>query len=111
MKPSTSASMRDVATRAGVTAATVSLCLKGSPDVRPETRVKIMEAVSALGYRKNPFVSALMKSRRHRGPAPGGPTLAFLTAFPTRDGWRKVTTPVFRQMFDGALIRARQCGY
>jgi hypothetical protein len=57
-------------------------------------------------------VRALMRSRRHRGlGVPGGPALAYITAFPTRDGWRNLGTPVFAQMFAGAQARAEQSGY
>jgi LacI family transcriptional regulator len=103
--------MRDVAARVGVTAFTVSLCLRGNPSITPATRARVLVAVQELGYRPNPMVRALMRSRRHRGAAPGGPALAFVTGFPTRDGWRRLGTCVFAQMFDGALARAEQCGY
>lgn len=103
--------MRDVAARAGVTASTVSLCLKASPLISAATRDRVLAAANELGYRPNPLVRALMKSRRRRGGAPGGPTLAFVTAFPTRDGWRQLGTPVFPQMFEGAKARAAECGY
>lgn len=103
--------MRDVAARAGVTASAVSLCLNGSPQISAATRSRILRAVNELGYRTNPFVRALMRSRRQRRAAPGGPALAFVTGFPTRDGWRSLGTPVFAQMFAGARRRAEQCGY
>jgi DNA-binding LacI/PurR family transcriptional regulator len=103
--------MRDVALRAGVTAATVSLSLRGSPLITSATRAKVLEAAHALGYQPNPLVRALMRSRRRRGAAPGGPTLGFITGFPSRHGWRRIPTPVFQQMFTGARTRAKQCGY
>ncbi len=103
--------MRDVAVRAGVTASTVSLCLKASPLISAATRERVLTAARELGYRPNPLVRALMKARRRRGGAPGGPTLAFVTAFPTRDGWQQLGTPVFPQMFEGAKARAVECGY
>lgn len=103
--------MRDVAARAGVTASTVSLCLKASPLISAATRERVLSVANELGYRPNPLVRALMKSRRRRGGAPGGPTLAFVTAFPARDGWRKLGTLVFPQMYEGAKARAAECGY
>src|SRR3954468_14229246 len=111
MKTTAPVSMRDVALRAGVTASTVSLCLRESPSIPPPTRARVLAAAQELGYRMNPFVSALMRSRRQRGAAPGGPALAFVTAFPTRDGWRKLGTPVFAQMFEGARLCAERRGY
>lgn len=103
--------MRDVAARVGVTASTVSLSLRGHASITVATRERVLSAAHELGYRPNPMVRALMRSRRHRGAAPGGPAIAFVTAFPTRDGWRTLGTPVFAQMFEGARARAEQCGY
>jgi LacI family transcriptional regulator len=111
MKTTTPVSMRDVAIRAGVTAATVSLSLRGSPLITQATRTKVLNAAQALHYQSNPLVRALMRSRRRRGAAPGGPTLAIVTGFPTRHGWRNLTTPVFQQLFTGVRTRAGQCGY
>src|SRR5216684_9356609 len=105
MKTTTPVSMRDVALRAGVTAATVSLSLRGSPLITPATRAKVLNAAQALHYQSNPLVRALMRSRRRRGAAPGGPTLAIITGFPTRHGWRNLTTPVFQQLFTGVRTR------
>ena len=103
--------MRDVAARAGVTAATVSLTLKGSPLITQATRTKVLEAAHALNYQPNPLVRALMRSRRRRGAAPGGAALAIITGFPTRHGWRNLMTSVFQQMFTGVRTRAGQYGY
>lgn len=104
-------SMRDVARKAGVTTSTVSLCLRQSPRISAETRQRVLAAAEALGYRPHPLVQSLMRTRRRRGEAALGPALAFVTAFPTRDGWRRDPTPVFGQMFAGARQRAEECGY
>ncbi len=45
------ARIADVAARAGVGVATVSRVLNGSPNVRPATRDRVLEAISALNYR------------------------------------------------------------
>lgn len=103
--------MRDVAARAAVSVATVSLVLRRSPLITADTRERVLAAVQALGYRPNPFVQSLMRTRRRRGGPLSGAVIAYVTAFPTREGWRKDPTPVFRQMFDGASARAAECGY
>ncbi len=103
--------MRDVAARAAVSAATVSLVLRRSPLISAKTRERVLSAARALGYRPNPFVQSLMRTRRRRGGAALGPVLAFVTGHPSRDGWRRDPTPVFRQMFEGARLRAEECGY
>lgn len=103
--------MRDVAARAEVTAATVSLVLRRSPLISIPTRERVLAAVRALNYRPHPYVQSLMRTRRRRGAAPLGPVIAFVTGHATRDGWRRDPTPVFRQMFAGAQARAAECGY
>ena len=62
-----------------------------------------------MGYRQNPLVAALMQSRR-RGQAAAHVTLAFVTNYPTRYGWRPEhhDRPDF---FPGAVERARAFGY
>jgi LacI family transcriptional regulator len=48
--------MQDVARQVGVTAATVSLALSGSPRISPATRAKVEQTAREMGYR--PHVSA-----------------------------------------------------
>jgi DNA-binding LacI/PurR family transcriptional regulator len=103
--------MREVARATGVSIATVSKALGNKPDISQETRSRVLSACAQLGYKTNPLVAALMRSRRrHRSPA-SGLTLAFVTAFPTADGWRKHPAPIFRQMFAGAQRRASERNY
>lgn len=61
--------MRDVAERAGVSQATVSLVLNGAPNMRisKTTRRRVIEACEALGYRKDKAHSAREDRRRPIG--------------------------------------------
>ena len=52
--------MTDVARAAGVHQTTVSLALRNSPKLPPETRKRIQAIARDLGYRADPLVSALM---------------------------------------------------
>jgi hypothetical protein len=81
------ATLQDVATRTGVHRTTVSLALRDHPRIPAETRARVRAAAEALGYRINPLVSALMQSRR-TGRAVKHVTLAYVTNYPTRYGWR-----------------------
>lgn len=47
------ATLKDVATRAGVSIATVSYCINGTHNLRPETRARINEAIAELNYIPN----------------------------------------------------------
>ncbi|MER5646853.1 LacI family DNA-binding transcriptional regulator [Streptosporangium sp. NPDC002524] len=52
--------MADVATRAGVSHQTVSRVLNDHPNVRAETRARVLEAIDELGYRRNMVARALV---------------------------------------------------
>lgn len=57
------ATIRDVASRAGVSIATVSRVLSDKQHIRPEVRERVREAVAELGYRPN-RVARQLRSRR-----------------------------------------------
>ena len=59
-----SVTMKTIAAQAGVTQATVSMCLANSPRIPAATRERIQAVADRLGYRPNPYVSALMRIRR-----------------------------------------------
>jgi LacI family transcriptional regulator len=102
------ATLEDVADRAGVHRSTVSLALRDHPRIPEATRRRICAIAEKLGYRANPLVTALMQSRRTGRKTPV--TIAFVTAYPTRYGWRPVhhARPDF---FPGADARAKELGY
>src|SRR5690625_2985621 len=56
-------SMADVAARAGVSYQTVSRVLNEPQIVRPDTRVRVEEAIAALGYTRNRAARALKTTR------------------------------------------------
>jgi LacI family transcriptional regulator len=102
--------MADVAAAAKVHVSTVSLCLRNSPLIPEATRRRIRTAATKLGYRPDPLVSALMRRRRTGRDAQSHAVIAFVTAFPSREGWRK-TSPMFVGYFKGARHRAEEIGY
>lgn len=56
--------LADVARLAGTSTAVVSYVLNDGPrTVAPQTRAKVEQAITALGYRRNPLASALMAGR------------------------------------------------
>ncbi len=103
------ATLQDVAARAGVHRTTVSLALRDHPSIPSETRRRIKAIAEELGYRANPLVTALMRSRR-TGKAVKHAVLAYVTNHPTRYGWRppELNEPDF---FPGAVERAKDLGY
>src|SRR4051812_17574522 len=100
---------RDVARRAGVHQTTVSLVLRNHPSVPAETRDRVLAAVKQLGYKRHPFLAALMSSRMRLTSGPGNPILAFFTDFDSPDRWKESPTAV--EMFEGARARAQELGF
>jgi Transcriptional regulators len=103
------ATLEDVAKRAGVHRTTVSLSLRDHPRIPASTRERVKAIAKELGYRMNPLVSALMQSRRSGKPVKHA-ALAYVTNYPTRYGWRPEhhDRPNF---FPGAAERAQDFGY
>jgi len=101
--------LQDVAERAGVHRTTVSLALRDYPRLPLATRQRVQAIAKKLGYRANPLVTALMRSRR-AGKMVKHAVLAYVTNHPTRFGWRPPET-VQPDFFPGAVARAWELGY
>jgi Transcriptional regulators len=100
---------RDVAKRAGVHQTTVSLVLRNHPSVPEETRNRVLAVVKQLGYKRHPFLAALMSSRMRLTSGTRNSVLAFLTDFDSRDRWKE--SPTAMEMFEGARARAQELGF
>lgn len=103
--------MKTVAAHAGVTQATVSMCLANNPRIPAATRERVRAVAEKLGYRPNPYVSALMRVRRQGGAAQEKPVLALVNGLEHADGWRESPAPTVKLMLDGARRRAEERGY
>jgi len=102
--------MQAIAGQAGVTRQTVSLALRNHPSIPAETRERIQRLAATMGYRPNPLFAALMTHVREGRSHVSTNTIVFLTAHPTRDGWRK-RGQIHLEYFDGARARAEELGY
>lgn len=101
--------MQQIAEAAGVSRMAVSLALRNSPKISKATKERIHRIADELGYRPNPMVSALMTQLRHGREVRKPSVLAYVTAFPTEDGWRQPGP--FVAFFEGAKLRAEALGY
>ena len=87
--------LKDVAKRAGVSIKTVSNVVNGYVHVRPETRIRVNEAIDALGYRPNLTARSLR----------GGRTGVIALAVPD------LTSPYFAEIAEGVIEAAEQLGW
>lgn len=99
----------DVARTAGVHRTTVSLALKDHPRIPVATRKRIRRIADQMGYAPDPMLSSLVAYRTQKRPAAFHGKLAWLVSSARGFNWRDV--PHFRDSYDGALARARRCGF
>jgi DNA-binding LacI/PurR family transcriptional regulator len=99
--------MRSVAKRAGVDTSTVSLALRNHPRIPASTCTRIQEIACELGYRPNPFLSALMATRQRRNKERRA-VIGYVTADDEAHGGRN---GVYWDLFTGARERAEELGY
>lgn len=101
--------MREIASAAGVSTATVSRALGVDPRITEDTRRRVRDLAESLGYRVSPLLSAYARQRRGVVRGVEATTLAYVTNFPTADEWRR--NPFYARLFSGASAQARQHGY
>lgn len=89
------ASIKDVASRADVSVATVSRVLNGHPSVRPATRSRVLSAVNELGYRPNAVARSLRTDQTR--------TLGLVIS--------DVLNPFFTELARSVEDEARRLGY
>jgi LacI family transcriptional regulator len=101
--------MQDIAKRAGVTNATVSMALRNHSRISRATCRRIQRLAAEMGYRPNPMVTSLMTEIRARRPAAGGTArIAYLQLFPKE---LIAKLPAARRYRAGAAARAAQLGF
>ncbi|WP_081721814.1 LacI family DNA-binding transcriptional regulator [Geminisphaera colitermitum] len=104
----TRVTLADIAAAARCSLMTVSRALRSHPSVATATRQRIQKLATQLGYRPDPEVARLM-GRLRTSRLAGAEVIAWITAEPTRDGWRR--SPASAAIFAGAETQARRLGY
>lgn len=100
------ASIRDIAERAGLSVATVSLALRGIGRLTPETRARVQEAARALSYQPHPLISRALSLVRQPVEQRYRETIAFIIEWETETG-----PPHQKRIFEGASEQAAAMGY
>lgn len=101
--------LSDIARKAGVHVTTVSLAMRNHPRLPEATRQRIQALAQEMGYTPDPLLRALVAYRGGVIERRNTPTLAYVTNWATRWGWKNVTAhPDF---YEGALAKAKELGY
>lgn len=103
--------MKDVAARAGVSRATVSLALRGDPSIPAATRERVRAAAETAGYRPNPLISALMSQMHRHRPQSQSPVIAIVLQEALGSQADMGSRQIFSDFYEGATVRALALGY
>ena len=106
-KPTT---LQDIADKAGVTKATVSMAMRNHPRISQATIEKIQKIATELGYRTNPLIAAYMTQLRTNRKSGFITTLAFLHDHKHQSEIHQGSLPV-SHAYHGAQKRAYALGY
>ncbi len=101
--------MSDIAAKLGLSTMTVSRALRNQACVKADTRKKVLQMAQRLNYCPDPSLAVLNSYRHGLRPRRIVEKVAFITDFPTPDGWRKAIT--FVRYFEGVRRRASLLGY
>ncbi len=101
--------LAEIAKRAGVHVTTVSLALRNHTSLPLSTRQRLQALAEEMQYRPDPALRALAAYRTRAATHRKHDTLAYLTHWDSRWGWKDV--PAHGDFFSGASERARTLGY
>lgn len=105
----TGCTMADVARRLGVHVSTVSRALRAETGVSAAVRQRVRKTATELGYRPNPLVAALIRSRRNPHRRKFHATLGYLT--PRWPAGEHAYRRDYQLLLEGARARAAGFGY
>jgi LacI family transcriptional regulator len=101
--------IRDIATRLGVSHVTVSLALKDSPRISKGRREQVQLLAKEMGYRPDPILSSLVVYRQSKRPAPIHSAIAWINHWQHPGDLRKIRE--FNDYWSGASVAAECFGY
>lgn len=102
--------LKTIGARVGYSKNTVSLALRGDPQIPVQTRDRIRKVAREMGYQRNALVAHLMAQlRANQSSAPFQAKLALVNAHQSRDAFQ--THPTIPTYVAGCEARASQLGY
>jgi DNA-binding LacI/PurR family transcriptional regulator len=101
--------LKDIATKVGVTKTTVSMALRDHPRVSPAMRATIQRVAGEMGYAPDPFLRRLAEYRRPGAADPFQGVMAWLNHWDQPEQLRGFQE--FEQYWRGAKTAAQRLGY
>jgi LacI family transcriptional regulator len=98
----------DVAEKAGVHVSTAARAMKGDPRLKPQTIALVQRIAKEIGYEVDPMLVALSVYRNAKRPDRHQGTVAWVTNYPTREGWNNHVFSLYRK---GAAEALKRQGY
>jgi len=102
--------MAELAKIAKCSVMAVSYALRNSPEVSESTRTRIQALAIKHGYRKNPFISALITNRRSKRSG-GLDVIGLLTKSNEPLSQWKERQPFYSDLYEGMVERAEELGF
>ncbi|MBC2606772.1 LacI family DNA-binding transcriptional regulator [Pelagicoccus albus] len=101
--------LSDIAKRDGSHVTTVSLAMRNSPKLPEATKKRIQKLAKEMGYVPDPALGALASYRRRAKETRSKETLAYVTNWTSRWGWKDDRSHA--QFYEGATEAADAIGY
>ena len=103
--------IREIADEVGLHFTTVARALRDSQAVRPATKERILAVAERLGYRRDPFVSALCSYRSEQRQKGYRGNLTWINGFGSADFFETAPSGYYRECYEGAKQRCSELGY
>lgn len=100
--------LREIAAKAGVSTAAVSLALRGSAQISIGLRKRVQALAEKMGYRPNPLLAAYQAQVRALKPIKFQAVLGWVNDWPDEKVWQR---SYMKPLLDGARTRASELGY
>ncbi len=102
-------SLRDIAEKLGISKGAVSLALNDSNKISKQTKIKVKQTASKLGYKTIPVVSRVMSSIKNKSQSGFLETIVLINANLAKNAAEKYQ--VFAKYINGINEEAQELGY
>ena len=101
--------LKDVALRAELSVAAVSMALRDHASIPESTRERVRKIAAELGYAPDPALSALAAHRNNLRMCSDFSVIGLISNWKERDGWTRLKSA--QEIIEGARARALQLGF